>query len=321
MAEKILSDREVSTLSIEERIKYYSELRDYCSSISSQKRGDFLKKTIEAQLAKKRNFFYDIEGYENITREKVLFVSNHTSQRDLFIMMEAFKELGISASMLVNVDGMGKVAKTILYSYGTVNVDREDIKSIEKGQIAFIGELLGGNSGFLFGECTLNLHPYKKMLSLQPKVIQTAAIAKVPIVPVIIEYLEVPGLVESEQDLYQKCIIKFCKPILVSEKNEIGLSGETLENTMAFERGSILGQYGSNRDSLTAIEPKIYLNHTYLKKYGLSILPYDSIHEKCILNRMGFKIINEHKSDEYGRLVPGTINKEMGKRYVYLPKR
>ena len=38
--------------------------------------------------------------------------------------------------------------------------------------------------------------------------VKAAAIAGVPIVPVILEYVEVPELCSKETDLYRKCIVR-----------------------------------------------------------------------------------------------------------------
>ena len=64
------------------------------------------------------------------------------------------------------------------------------------------GKLLHGDTCVIFGEGTWNLHPYKPMQNIRIGGVKAAAIAGVPIVPVILEYVEVPGLCSREKDLY-----------------------------------------------------------------------------------------------------------------------
>ena len=68
----------------------------------------------------------------------------------------------------------------------------------------------------IFGESTWNIHPYRAIHPIKPGGVKIAAIAQVPIIPTIIEYVEVPYCCNREKEIYSKCIVKFGEPQLVS---------------------------------------------------------------------------------------------------------
>ena len=87
-----LTEKEIASLSVEDRIKYYSKLRDYCSKYQNSNGGNFLKRVVEDTYYKTRNFFYDFEGLENISEGPALFVANHTNPRDFLTINEALEK-------------------------------------------------------------------------------------------------------------------------------------------------------------------------------------------------------------------------------------
>ncbi len=315
-----LTEKEIASLSVEDRIKYYSKLRDYCSKYQNSNGGNFLKRVVEDTYYKTRNFFYDFEGLENISEGPALFVANHTNPRDFLTINEAFREMGIKISTLMSKDNLGFLGQKICSTYGSILADRTDLTSVDLGTAELLGDLLSGKSGLMFGEVTMNLHPYRMMQDLQFDPIQIAFAAGVPIIPVIVEYLEVPELVETERELYNQCIIKFGKPLQFSKEEQPDSLKETLGHSMALHRGTILAEKGIIRFSIDDVSPMLYLNHTLLKKRGVLGFSYDSLYEAGLQYRLYRRqIVNEYKISCIGTLVPGVTKPSDEKKFINRP--
>ena len=323
MADRIfLSNKEYEELSVENRKRYYSKLREYCSKLDKTWRRDLASSIVGKVFLPKRIFFYDVEDTRSMPNGNVLFVSNHTSMRDYFVIREVLQnEFGINPSSLIASDNLGNVAKSVYSSCGAILADRTDAGSYENSKARLVSNLMCGNCGFMYGECILNLHPYKLLQPVLTDAVHMAIAARVPIVPVIIEYRETSEIVEYEEDLYDSCTVRFCEPIKFDETMDFDIFTAKLMTVLKSERASILARYGNVRSELNDVNAKIYLNHTYLKKYGIRGFSLNTSREKAILYKMlKLQLDNEYTCDAYGRLIPGVITKEKGKRFVILPK-
>ena len=64
------------------------------------------------------------------------------------------------------------------------------------------------------------------------------------------------------------------------------------------------------------VNPLVYLNHVFFKKYGFAF-NYDSAAEaKFLFSKDGLPVDNEYRLNENGILVPGITLKSEGKKFV-----
>ena len=109
---------------------------------------------------------------------------------------------------MVAVEGLSPIELALFKSARATLIKRADKKSANNGLYDLTSKLLHGDTCIILGEGTWNLHPYKPMQNIKVGGVKAAAIADVPIVPVILEYVEVPELCSKETDLYRKCIVR-----------------------------------------------------------------------------------------------------------------
>lgn len=265
-----------------------------------------------------RNYNFELRGTENIPQNRRgLFFCNHSNAHDFLTMQEAFSKAGINITFLVSNEEISTIIKSIFICCGGVLIDRKEKSSINKGTIEFAANMLCGRAGVIFGESTWNLHPYKPMLPIKAGAANIAAITQVPIIPTIFEYVETPEICFKEKEIYSKCIIKFGKPINILRNESLIAQTDMLQSAMEQSRIELWKELGITKHSFKSVRQKIYLNHTYLKKFGFSGVEYDSEREmKFLLSKEGRMIENEYHLDEGKNFVPGIIQKTEKEKYV-----
>lgn len=321
--EKLLSNRELQKLSTEEKIKYFNELRETCL--------DYKKKNnIGTTLARNfvrviyppivRRYDYEVIGKKYVPENgKAIFLCNHSNSHDFFTPLEVMhKEFGLEPTVLVASDDLDKATQKLFASCNAVLVDRNDKESREFGIFEFCSKMIGENSvpGWIYGESTWNIHPYKLMQGIKTGIATSGAITEYPIIPTIIEYVEVDEIVNSESKLYRKCIVKFNPPVDIIRFEDLISQSNHLQSIMERSRAELKSNLGTLKLSMKDVIPSTYINHTWLKKFDGFGFTYDSESEaKFLLSKDGVPADNEYRLNERGILVPGVTSKEEGKRY------
>lgn len=294
--------KEVESWSIPNKKLYYNSLQNECKKRKQKPTGcSWLIATIAPLL---RNFPIEIRGAENIPEDTtVVFVGNHSNSHDFFVIKEVFSRIKRSVSPLAAWDGLSLISRTAFYLGNVTFIERGNKESIDNGIIKFCSKIINGNDGFILGEATWNLHPLLLMQKVKAGVVQTSLITGKPIVPVIIEYVEVPKLCKKEKDLYRRCIVKFGKPILPTIEDSIFTQTEAVQKSMESMRIELWTELGITKDRLDDIDKATYINHLYLKKFKAFGFKYDSEQEsKFLLNKE-----NEYYMDSAGNFVPGIL--------------
>ena len=312
--------RDIESLSVSERIKYYEYLREYCKEIGENNKTNItLTQRIMAKMGKRlRNFDFEMIGAENIPKDGCLIVCNHSNTHDAFVSAEFLYDVGLPSTFFASVEGLSALELALFNSARATMIDRRDKISTNNGLYNLSSKVVVGDTGVVFGESTWNMHPFKPMLNIKIGAVKIAAITNKPIVPIIIEYVEVPKLVAKEKDLYSKCIIKVGYPIKIDPS--LSLIDQTIYVQTVLEnmRKDLWKELGTYREKKEDVNPEIYVNHTWLKKYGTPFLEYDSEGEIDMLySRDGLPVENEYYIDEYGEFKPGIILKKSKIKGIY----
>lgn len=306
------SFKDLEQLDLDEKIKYYETLKDYCDSIKIDIEAKKISKKLISLLAPfLRKYDLEIIGQENIPKEdSAVFICNHSNSHDFFTTQEVFNSLGRNVSPFGASDCLNFISLQ-LFKLGDVTlIDREDKESSLFGLMTHTKKIIDGEDGIIFSEGTWNLHPIKPMQDIKAGGTQSALIAKKVIIPTIFEYVEVPDIVSKESELYSRCIVQFGKPITININDNVFIKTKEIQNTLEEMRLNLWNKLGIKRNSIDDINQDIYLNHTYLKKFDAVGFEFDSEHEfKYLLrNREGY-YENEYTKDENGNFVPGITHK------------
>ena len=319
MDKVILNSKQIEKMSSIEKEKYYSSVREYCLSNKGtyKKRKKSVQKVIGKVAPIIRRYDFEVIGQQNIPNdEKVLFVANHSNAHDFFTMQEAFKTVGIEQTFLASNEDLSPLILSIFSACGGVLFDRKDKISAEQAFIDFTSNILHGMPGVIYAESTWNLHPFKPMHLIKAGAANIAAIAGVKIVPVIYEYVEVPVRCNKESKIFSKCIVKFCNPIGISRTDNMYKQTETIQRALEQNRLELWETIGIMKKSVSDIDQDIYLNHTYLKKFG-GAGEYDTLREmQYLLVKDQLSGENEYHRDKNENFLPGILTKEEGKRYI-----
>lgn len=294
--------KEVESWNVQEKKAYYDALRVECNRRKQKSTGC---SWLIAQLASMlRNFPIEIRGEENIPAgSSVVFVGNHSNSHDFFVIKETFSKIEKSVTPLAAWDGLNVLSRISFYLGDITFINREDKNSIEKGILQFCSKILNGNNGFVLGEATWNLHPILPMQKVKAGALQVALITGKPIIPVIIEYIEVPRLCKKENELYSNCIVTFGKPINVTADKNIFNQAEEIQHIMEIMRKELWEEHGIEKEKMDDVDKEIYLNHLYLKKFKAFGFKYNSAQEtKFLLNKE-----NEYCTNSNGDFIPGIL--------------
>ena len=86
-------------------------------------------------------------------------------------------------------------------------------------------------------------------------------------------------------------------------------SNQTREDMIKI-RKQIWNDYNIRREVLSDVDPLVYINHTYLKKFKAFGFTYDSRKEQeCLLFLENELRANEYTIDADGNLIPGITEK------------
>lgn len=321
MYDKMLSNREIEKMSTDERLKYFEDLKSYCLGLKSSNVNNtsICQSFVHKIVPRMRKYDFEVRGKENIPSDgRALFVVNHSNSHDFYTMEEAFKEVGLDISFFASNENLNPLVINIFKSCKGVLIDRRDKGSVDKGTLEFISNIVSGRSGVIYGESTWNMHPYKPMQLIKLGSAHIAAVADAPIIPTIYEYVEVPYTCTKEGNIYSKCIVKFCEPIYISRTQNLVTQTNVVQSSLEQNRLDLWSELGTIRTSLDDVNPEVYLNHTYLKKFCAFAYTYDSESEaKFLLSKDKQPVENEYHIDEFGNFVPGVTDKIEGKKYVY----
>lgn len=304
-----LSNKEIENLTVVEKNEYFNSIKEMCLGMKRKCGKQIIREMIIRIIPYLRGYDFEVRGIENIPKESnAIFLCNHSNAHDFFTMQEAFRKAGCNITFLASNEDISDMIKAIFISCGGVLIDRKNKVSIEKGIINFSANILSGMSGVIYGEATWNLHPYKPMQPIKVGTVNIAAITETPIIPTVFEYVEVPQVCSKEKDIYSKCVVQFASPVNISRDESLFAQTDILQSAMEQNRRNLWKELGIVKNSLTDVNQEIYLNHTYLKKFGMRGYNYDTYSEmRFLLSKDGKVIENEYYLDDDENFVPRVI--------------
>ena len=312
MLNKFLSIKELNMLSIEEREKYYQSVREHCNLIKVNIESKKISKKLISLIAPHlRKYKLEIYGEDNIPKDdSAVFICNHSNSHDFFTSQEVFDELGRNITPFGASDCLNFISLQMFKLGDVTLIDRGDKQSSLDGLMRFSKKIISGQDGIIFSEGTWNLHPIKPMQNLKVGGTQSAVISNKIIIPTVFEYVEVPDVVSKENELYTRCIVIFGKPVLVKTEDNLIEKTKFIQTILEEMRIDLWKKLGIMKTSLDDIDKDIYLNHTYLKKFGGLGFEFDSEHEfPHMLGNSDLTIENEYTLNENGEFVPGITHK------------
>lgn len=311
MEKEIESNESKSILPLSNNKEYFYELKKQCLSIDSHQFsfGQDLIKKIYPII---RNYEIEIQGEENIPKgENVLFVANHSNSHDIFTAYELFSMLQRRGSVMVATDCLNLFTTSIFNISNATLLDRRNKKDRENSILTLSKKILDGSDGLIFGEGTWNIHPVLPMHNIKNGAAKVSLITQVPIVPVIFEYIENNSFVLSDRELYKKCVIRFGKPIMINYNDTLSRQSKQIQEEMIVLRKQLWSTYGIRREEINEIDPCVYVNHTYAKKFKALGFSYDSkIEQEYLLFLANELHENEYTINQAGEFVPGITDKK-----------
>lgn len=304
----MFKNEEIENLSTTERIKYYTNLKEKCKNLQPEKQNKYIKNIATIFFPYIRSFSYELIGINNIPQNKTcLFVLNHCNAHDYYIIEEVFALLKREINVFIANDGLTFFANFLCKYANVTSINRYDKSSIENGIYNFSNKLINDIDGVIFGEGTWNLHPYKIMHQIKLGAARLGAITNCVIIPTILEYFEISEKCVKENEIYTKCLVVFGKSITISPTKNLITETNKIQQELENLRYNIWQKYKINQKKLS---PEVYINHTYLKKFGFPGCEYDSEKE---LNFLYFPPNtlreNEYTLNEFGQFVPGITKK------------
>lgn len=304
----------VDNLAISEQKDYYDELRKQCLSLKNNqiRIGQDIIKRVYPYI---RKYKIEIQSEENIPKDTgVLFVANHSNSHDIFTAYEVFSLLQRKGSVMVATDCLSPLTTQIFNISNATLLDRRNKCERSYSVLSLSKKIIEGNDGLVFGESTWNLHPTLPMHNIRNGAAKISLVTQVPIVPVIFEYIEVNDMVRKESELYDKCIIRFGKPIEVNY-SILSNQSENIRENMSMIRKKIWEDYDIKKRTIEDVDPTMYINHTYSKKFKALGFTYDSMMEQQYLLFLN----NESRENEYtindnGEFVPGITERNSSLR-------
>ncbi|MDD5888069.1 MAG: lysophospholipid acyltransferase family protein [bacterium] len=304
-------------LSISEKKAYYEQLRKECVEFKNAQAniGQGLIKTIYPFL---RKYQIELQGEENIPKDtRVLFVANHSNSHDIFTAYEMFSFLERQGSVMVATDCLSPITTQIFNISNATLLDRRVPRERQDSVLSMSKKILTGNDGLIFGEGTWNLHPTLPMHNIHNGAAKVSLITEAPIIPTIIEYIEKEEMISSDSQLFDKCIIRFGKPIVIDCSDTLSTQSAKIREAMATTRKQIWCDYDIKKNRIEDINPCMYINHTYAKKFKALGFTYDSKKEQ---NHLLF-LNDEPEENEYtlnqdSCFVPGITEKKTELRKI-----
>lgn len=300
--------------SIGEKKQYYNQLRNYCKQLSLEKSGMMSLGQNAISKVYMKDFYHNmlqIEGIQNIPNSPAIILCNHSTAHDIFSMYIAMAKLGLPTSVMVATDCLNPFSIAVFAAAQSVFLDRNDKVSSSNSIFHASATLFAGKYLVIFGESTWNLHPTKKMQDIKKGASMISAITGFPIVPAILEYVENPYVVEKENEIYKKIVLRFGKSHEILPIDDLSFRTLGVQKQMEELRKSIWTENNVDRTTIPLIDSNIYLNHTYLKKFGVFGFTYDSEYEAQFLRSNEGKLIeNEYCLSENNEFIPGITYKK-----------
>lgn len=293
--------------------EYYEYLRKMCLN-NMKNNYSFGQDAIKTFYPLLRNYKIELEGTENIPNDtNVLFVLNHSTSHDIFTAYEVLSMLNRRGSVMVATDCLNLITTGIFAISNATLLDRRNKSERKNSVLELSKKIVSGNDGVIFGEGTWNLHPTLPMHIIQNGAAKISLISQVPVIPTIMEYIEVNDLVENDAQLFKKCIIRFGKPVYPRYDNDLIEESKSIRNAMSDIRKDIWTDFEINRDSIEDIDPIMYVNHTYAKKFKALGFTFNSETEQKYLLFDSESKESEYRIDENGEFKPGIITKRLRK--------
>ncbi len=322
------SSKEIEAMNPKDRKRYYENLRDICESLGrkySNKISPLGQNTLcdypyqgmtrlQIEIAKKhplRNFDFPTPiGMNNIPDDGCIITPNHSNVHDAFTTAESLFLSEHPSSFLAAKDGISPAEVLLFKGVRSTMIDRANPESTKAGLIDFSSKIIMGDTGVVFPEATWCLHPLLATLNHWPGAVRIAAITGKPIILTDFEYVEVPHVVKEEKDLYEYCQVYFSEPIYIDPSRSIEEQVLEVQKKFVEMRKNIWKSLNIKKDSLDDIDPRVYVNHTWMKIYRAGIVEYPYDRELCrVRRRNGEPLENMYCMNENGELVPGKIEK------------
>lgn len=303
---------DVEKLPIYEKKQYYEDLRSKCILLKNSQVG-FGQDLIKRVYPLIRNYKIEIQGEENIPKDSnVLFVANHSNSHDIFTAYEVFSMLQRRGSVMVATDCLNPITTQLFNFSNATLLDRNSRNERNDSILLLSKKIIEGKDGLIFGEGTWNIHPILQMHNIKNGAAKISIIAEVPIVPVIFEYIEKNEMVSLESELYDKCIIRFGRPIMINNSDLLSSQSNGIKEKMSAIRRQIWNDYNIIKGNIRDIDPIMYVNHTYAKKFKSFGFTYDSrLEQEFLLFLDNEPKENEYTINEYGEFVPGITEKKL----------
>lgn len=240
---EFLTEEQEKKLTHEELVSYYTNLKNYYKSINNSQKFIRLKKILHPMLLSimRTTVKYEMELFGDFPKitYPVIFAVNHTNCHDVPAVSDVIKS---HCYILAGSENLEMIDKVMFNLNGVVFINRKDKKQKKDSKDEVIKLLVEGNNVLIFPEGTWNTSENKIMLPLNWGIVEIAKKADVPVVPIVIEYME---------NVYHANIgepIKFD----IAETKSDGI--ERLRDSMATLRWQIWEKYSNARRDEVSLE-------------------------------------------------------------------
>ena len=173
----------------------------------------------------------ELVNEELIPAQSFLFVANHVSWLDFFVLQSLKPSRVVAKTEIANLPFVGKLAKLA----GIIFTDRHKAIAV-KGTIKTIASALARSPVCIFPEGTTHLSG--EILPFKSCLFESAVIAQVPVIPLVIKYVELKSGERSEAPSYFhasfgttlvrilmnrpiKAILEVCPPATGKDRREL----------------------------------------------------------------------------------------------------
>lgn len=256
-----LSKKEIEKMNLEQKRKYYDELREYYTGLKENKLAHKVHQIFNPLIkvvAKNLNgtnkdpnkiVIFKNEWNQNNYNGPVIYACNHTNSHDMpFVIEVARNQYYVYAGNEIENDINGALFKL----NGVVFVDRTSKEDKRKSFDELLKLSCQGKDTLIFPEATWNVTPSNPMNNIYSGVIETSIISGNPIVPLVTEYTD------------NKWYMYIGKPIFIYYGADINQAREYLRDTMATMKWTIWESFGQiKREEIPANYYEEYLNKIY----------------------------------------------------------
>lgn len=258
---KRLNKKEMEKMTLEQRKKYYDELRNYYASLKPNKLEHKIHEAVNPIIkiiARSLNGtnknpnkieIFKNEWDQNYYNGPVIYACNHTNSHDMpFVIEIARNQYYVYAGNEIENDINGMLFKL----NGVVFVDRTSKEDKRKSFEELLKLSCQGKDTLIFPEATWNVTPSNPMNNIYGGVIETSIISGNPIIPLVTEYTD------------NKWYMYIGKPIFIYYGADINKAREYLRDTMASMKWSIWESFGqTKREEISSNYFEQYLNKIY----------------------------------------------------------